>query len=210
MNKEKINALFKALNKAIPDPHTELNYKTNFELLIAVLLSAHTTDKSVNKATAKLFPVANTPKKILKLGEERLKQYIKTVGLHNSKAKNMIKTCEILIAKHHGNVPNSLEDLQNLAGVGSKTAKVVMNIAFDARFIPVDTHIFRVANRIGLAQNKNVLLVERKLEEIIPQKLKKNAHHLLLLHGRYVCRAKKPLCKECVIEKYCDYQSKNL
>lgn len=205
MNNTMISRLFEQLTLAIPQPKTELNYSSEFELLIAVVLSAQATDKSVNKATAKLFAVANTPEKILALGEEGLKNYIKTIGLFNTKAKNIILLCEKLLEKHNGQVPKTRSELESLAGVGRKTANVILNTAFGQPTIAVDTHIFRVANRIGLAHSNSVLAVEKELERVIPEKFKLDAHHLLILHGRYTCMARKPLCEQCVISGYCEF-----
>ncbi|WP_349432037.1 endonuclease III [Methylomarinum sp. Ch1-1] len=208
MNKEKRLAIFDRLAAAIPEPTTELNYSTPFELLIAVVLSAQATDKGVNKATAKLYPVANTPQAILELGEEGLKEYIKTIGLYNSKAANIIKLCRSLLEKHDGEVPQSREQLEALAGVGRKTANVILNTAFDQPTIAVDTHIFRVSNRTRIAPGKTVLEVEKKLEKWVPKQHKKDAHHLLILHGRYTCIARKPRCQSCVIADLCEYKDK--
>jgi len=208
MNQKQRLEIFDRLAAAIPDPTTELNYATPFELLIAVVLSAQATDKGVNKATAKLFPVANTPSDILALGEAGLKEYIKTIGLFNSKAAHIITLCRQLLDKHNGQVPQTREELEALAGVGRKTANVILNTAFGQHTIAVDTHIFRVANRTGLAPGKNVLEVERKLEKCVPKKHIKDAHHLLILHGRYTCIARKPRCPSCVIEDLCEYQYK--
>lgn len=205
MNNMMISRLFEQLALAIPQPKTELIYNSEFELLIAVVLSAQATDKSVNKATEKLFVVANTPEKILELGEEGLKNYIKTIGLFNSKAKNIILLCQKLLEKHNGQVPKTRAELEGLAGVGRKTANVILNTAFGEPTIAVDTHIFRVANRIGLAHSNSVLAVEKELERIIPEKFKLDAHHLLILHGRYTCMARKPLCEQCVISGYCEF-----
>lgn len=210
MEKAKIAKIFQKLHKAIPNPKTELNYNSNFELLIAVLLSAHTTDKSVNQATIQLFKIANTPELMLTLGENKLKKYIKSIGLYNTKAANIIKTCKILIDKHQSHIPNTREELEQLPGVGRKTANVILNTAFHKPTIAVDTHIFRVANRTKMAEGKNTTLVEKKLLEIVPAKFLPIAHHLLLLHGRYVCKAKKPLCCQCVICSLCEYENKNL
>ncbi len=209
MNKEKRRAIFERLAKAIADPVTELEYSTPFELLIAVVLSAQATDKSVNKATAKLFPVANTPQAILELGEDGLKSYIKTIGLYNSKAANIIKLCRTLLDKHNGDVPQTREQLEALAGVGRKTANVILNTAFKQPTIAVDTHIFRVANRTRIAPGKTVLEVEKKLEKWVPKQYKQDAHHLLILHGRYTCIARKPRCHSCVIEDLCEFKEKN-
>lgn len=203
-------AIFDRLAQAIPDPTTELNYSTPFELLIAVVLSAQATDKGVNKATAKLFPVANTPEAILRLGEDGLKEYIKTIGLFNSKATNIIKLCADLIAKHAGEVPQSREQLEALAGVGRKTANVILNTAFGQPTIAVDTHIFRVSNRTGIAPGKTVLAVEQQLNKHVPRQHKQDAHHLLILHGRYVCLARKPRCGECCIADLCEFKEKTL
>jgi endonuclease III len=208
MNAQTRLAIFDRLAAAIPNPTTELNYSTPFELLVAVVLSAQATDKGVNKATAKLFPVANTPQAILALGEDGLKEYIKTIGLFNSKAANVIKLCQTLIEKHGGEVPCQREALEALAGVGRKTANVILNTAFDQPTIAVDTHIFRVANRTGLAPGKNVLEVEKKLDKTVPKHHKKDAHHLLILHGRYVCMARKPRCPDCCIVDLCSFKEK--
>ena len=208
MNKEKRLALFDRLAIAIPDPETELQYSTPFELLIAVVLSAQATDKGVNKATAKLYPVANTPQAILALGEEGLKDYIKTIGLFNTKGANIIKLCQRLIEHHNGEVPQTRAELEALAGVGRKTANVILNTAFGQPTIAVDTHIFRVSNRTGLAKGKNVVEVEQNLEKWVPKQHKQDAHHLLILHGRYTCIARKPRCQSCVIEDLCDFKDK--
>ena len=208
MNKEKRQLIFDRLADAIPDPTTELQYSSVFELLIAVVLSAQATDKGVNKATSRLFPVANIPQAILALGEEGLKTYIKTIGLFNSKAKNIIALCAMLLEQHGGKVPDQRESLESLPGVGRKTANVVLNTAFGHPTIAVDTHIFRVSNRTRLARGKTVLEVERKLEKWTPAMHKKNAHHLLILHGRYTCVARKPRCGSCTIEDLCEYQEK--
>ena len=210
MNKAKRQEIFDRLAEAIPEPETELNYRTPFELLIAVVLSAQATDKGVNKATAKLFPVANTPKAILDLGEVGLKEYIKTIGLYNSKGANIIKLCGRLLEKHEGEVPESREALEALSGVGRKTANVVLNTAFGHHTIAVDTHIFRVSNRTRIAPGKNVMEVERKLEKWVPKQHKKDAHHLLILHGRYTCIARKPRCASCVIVDLCEFKGKIL
>ncbi|MDO9161463.1 MAG: endonuclease III [Methylococcaceae bacterium] len=210
MNAEKRLAIFDRLANAIPNPKTELNYSTPFELLIAVVLSAQATDKGVNKATDKLFPVANTPQAILALGEAGLKEYIKTIGLFNSKAAHIITLCQQLLAKHQGQVPATREQLEALAGVGRKTANVILNTAFGHPVIAVDTHIFRVANRTGLAPGKTVLDVERKLDKVVSAKHKKDAHHLLILHGRYTCIARKPRCSECIIAELCEFKEKQV
>jgi endonuclease-3 len=208
MNQKKRLEIFDRLAAAIPDPTTELHYTSAFELLIAVVLSAQATDKGVNKATAKLFPVANTPRGILSLGEAGLKEYIKTIGLFNSKAAHIITLCRQLLDKHDGQVPETREELEALAGVGRKTANVILNTAFGQHTIAVDTHIFRVANRTGIAPGKNVLEVERNLDKWVPKQHKKDAHHLLILHGRYTCIARKPRCRSCVIEDLCEYEHK--
>ncbi len=208
MNNEKRRAIFERLKSANPRPATELDYSTPFELLIAVILSAQATDKGVNKATKKLFAVANTPHTILALGEEGLKKYIQTIGLYNSKARNIIKTCALLIERHQGQVPHDREALEALPGVGRKTANVILNTAFGEPVIAVDTHIFRVANRTGLAPGKTVREVEDKLIRFIPAEFKHDAHHWLILHGRYTCTARKPRCAACVIADLCDYPSK--
>lgn len=194
----------------MPAPTTELEYRTPFELLIAVILSAQATDVSVNKATAKLFPVAHTPEKMLALGLNGLKPYIRTIGLFNSKAANIIKTCRILLHRHGGEVPRTRAELEALPGVGRKTANVVLNTAFGEATIAVDTHIFRVANRTGLAHGKTPLEVEKRLLRLTPEEFRKDAHHWLILHGRYTCKARKPLCGECVIEQWCEYRKKEL
>jgi endonuclease III len=208
MNQQKRQAIFDRLALAIPEPTTELNYATAFELLVAVVLSAQATDVGVNKATAKLFPVANTPEAILALGVERLKTYIKTIGLFNAKAANIITLCQQLLANHQGKVPETRMELEALAGVGRKTANVILNTAFGQHTIAVDTHIFRVSNRTQIAPGKNVLEVERKLDKWVPKNHKKAAHHLLILHGRYTCMARKPKCGQCVIADLCEYDKK--
>ncbi|MDZ7802923.1 endonuclease III [Thiohalophilus sp.] len=208
MNPEKRREIFKRLKKANPHPTTELNYRTPFELLIAVILSAQATDKGVNKATRELFKVARSPKKILELGESGLKEHIKSIGLFNSKAKNIIKTCQILVEQHAGKVPEDRAALEALPGVGRKTANVILNTAFGHPTIAVDTHIFRVSNRTGLAPGKTVLEVEKKLLKMVPEEYKKDAHHWLILHGRYICVARTPRCGACVIEDLCEYKDK--
>ena len=208
MNKEKRTEIFQRLRAANPYPTTELNYRTPFELLIAVILSAQATDKGVNKATDKLFPVANTPQAILALGEEGLREYIKTIGLFNAKGANIIKTCHILIEQHHAEVPEDRKALEALPGVGRKTANVVLNTAFGHPTMAVDTHIFRVANRTRIAPGKTVLEVEKKLLKFIPAEFLQDAHHWLILHGRYVCIARKPRCAACMIEDLCEYKAK--
>ncbi len=208
MNKEKRAEIYKRLKKHIPEPTTELNYETPFQLLIAVILSAQATDKGVNKATGPLFKDAGTPEQMLFLGEKGLKKYIQTIGLFNTKAKNVIKTCELLIEKHKGQVPEDRDALEALPGVGRKTANVILNTAFGHPTIAVDTHIFRVSNRTGLAPGKNVLEVEKKLIKFTPEQYKQDAHHWLILHGRYTCIARKPRCGSCVIEDLCDFKGK--
>jgi len=208
MNREKRTEIFTRLRAANPEPTTELEYKTAFELLISVILSAQATDKGVNKATAKLFPVANTPESILALGEDGLKKYIKTIGLYNSKAKNIITTCGILIEEHDSSVPEDRAALQALPGVGRKTANVILNTAFGHPTMAVDTHIFRVSNRTGIAPGKTVLAVEKKLLKFIPEEFLIDAHHWLILHGRYTCIARSPKCGECIICDLCEYRSK--
>ncbi len=208
MNKAKRHEIFTRLQQANPEPTTELVYANPFELLIAVILSAQATDVSVNKATAKLYAVANTPEAILALGEDGLKQHIKTIGLYNSKAKNIIATCRLLIEKHGGRVPESPQALEALPGVGRKTANVVRNTAFGHPTIAVDTHIFRVSNRTGIAPGKTVLEVEKKLLKFVPAEFRQDAHHWLILHGRYTCIARKPRCGSCVIEDLCEYRHK--
>ena len=208
MNKQKRIDILTRLRNENPHPTTELNYTNPFELLIAVILSAQATDKGVNKATEKLFAVANTPQAILDLGVEGLKEYIKTIGLFNSKAENIIKTCRDLIEKHQGQVPENREALEALAGVGRKTANVVLNTAFGHPTIAVDTHIFRVSNRTGFAPGKDVVKVEEKLLKVVPDEFKVDVHHWLILHGRYTCIARKPRCGSCIIEDLCEYKEK--
>ena len=208
MNKEKRIEILRRLRAANPHPTTELNFSSPFELLIAVILSAQATDKGVNKATDKLFPVANTPQAILALGVDGLKEYIKTIGLFNSKAENIIKTCRDLIEKHNGEVPEDRAALEALAGVGRKTANVVLNTAFGHPTIAVDTHIFRVCNRTGFAPGKDVVKVEEKLIKVVPAEFKVDVHHWLILHGRYTCVARKPRCGACMIEDLCEYKNK--
>jgi len=208
MNKQIRKEIFKRLKAHIPEPTTELHYRSPFELLIAVILSAQATDKSVNKAAGPLFAATNTPQTIYRLGESRLKPYIRSIGLYNTKAKNIIKTCKQLIAKHNGQVPAKRSDLEALPGVGRKTANVILNTAFGEATIAVDTHIFRVANRTNLAPGKNVLDVEKKLMKFVPKEYMKDAHHWLILHGRYTCIARKPRCGACVIEDLCEFKGK--
>lgn len=210
MNKQKRREIFERFRNQNPHPTTELNYKSNFELLIAVILSAQATDVSVNKATAPLYAVANTPQAILDLGLEQLKTYIKTIGLFNSKAQNIIKTCDLLIKRYNGEVPDQREALESLPGVGRKTANVVLNTAFGHPAMAVDTHIFRVANRIGLAKGKTPLAVELELLKNIESEFLQDAHHWLILHGRYVCTARNPHCGTCLIRDLCEYKNKNL
>jgi endonuclease III len=208
VNREKRAAIYARLAALDPSPKTELRYGSEFELLVAVILSAQATDVSVNKATQKLYCVANTPAAMLELGEAGLKRYIRTIGLFNSKAKNIIKTCRLLVERHGGQVPRDRASLEALPGVGRKTANVILNTAFGEPTIAVDTHIFRVANRTGLAPGKNVLDVEKKLLKFTPDEYKKNAHHWLILHGRYVCKAIKPNCPECALADLCEYKRK--
>ena len=209
MNKQKRTEIFERWQALNPNPTTELVYHSDFELLIAVMLSAQATDISVNKATGPLFEYANTPEALVKLGVTRLKQAIKTIGLYNTKAENVIKTCQQLIEKHHSRVPDTRAALEALPGVGRKTANVILNTAFGQPTMAVDTHIFRVANRIPLAPGKTVLEVEKKLLRNIPAAFLYNAHHWLILHGRYVCTARKPLCNSCPIEDLCEYRNKS-
>uniref|UniRef100_UPI00403DBFA3 endonuclease III n=1 Tax=Pasteurella multocida TaxID=747 RepID=UPI00403DBFA3 len=208
MNKQKRIEILTRLRDHNPHPTTELNYSSPFELLIAVILSAQATDKGVNKATEKLFPVANTPQAILDLGLDGLKEYIKTIGLYNSKAENIIKTCRDLIEKHNGEIPENRSALEALAGVGRKTANVVLNTAFGHPTIAVDTHIFRVSNRTGFAPGKDVVKVEEKLLKVVPDEFKVDVHHWLILHGRYTCIARKPRCGSCLIEDLCEFKEK--
>ena len=210
MNQEKRTAIYSTLRARMPAPTTELEYVNSFELLIAVILSAQATDISVNKATSKLYPVANTPESILALGVSGLKPYIRTIGLFNSKAENIIKTCRILIEQHDCEVPRTRPELEALPGVGRKTANVVLNTAFGEPTIAVDTHIFRVSNRTGIAKGKTPLEVEKRLVRMTPEEFKKDAHHWLILHGRYVCKARKPLCGECPIVEWCEFTRKEL
>ena len=208
MSPARRRAIFVRLREHNPHPRTELHYRTPFELLVAVVLSAQATDKGVNKATAKLFKVAHTPRAILDLGETGLKKYIKTIGLFNSKAKNIIKASEILVREHGGKVPHDREALEALPGVGRKTANVILNVAFGEPTIAVDTHIFRVANRTGLAPGKTPLEVEKKLLKAVPAEFRRDAHHWLILHGRYTCIARKPRCGSCIIEDLCEFKDK--
>jgi endonuclease-3 len=208
MNPAKRREIFLRLRAANPHPTTELEYTTPFELLVAVMLSAQATDISVNVATRNLFPVANTPQAILVLGEEKLREYIQRIGLYKTKAKHVILTCSLLVDNHGGAVPQTREELEALPGVGRKTANVILNTAFGQPAIAVDTHIFRVSNRIGLAPGKDVVEVEKKLLKFVPDEFKHDAHHWLILHGRYVCQARKPKCGACIIEDLCEYKDK--
>ena len=208
MNAGKRYEIFRRLAMTIPEPKTELNHNSVFELLIAVILSAQATDKGVNLATAKLYAVANTPSAIFALGVEGLEQYIKTIGLYHSKAKNVISTCQILVEQFNSIVPNTRDALESLPGVGRKTANVILNTAFGQPTIAVDTHIFRIGNRVGLAPGKTPLHVELKLMKVVPKEFMQDAHHLLILHGRYTCIARQPKCGECVIRDLCEYKAK--
>jgi len=208
LSRAEVVELFTRLRELNPHPTTELNYETPFELLVAVILSAQATDVGVNKATRRLYPVANTPRAILALGEEGLKKYIATIGLYDAKAKNVIAACRILVDDHGGEVPHDRAALEALPGVGRKTANVVLNTAFGEPTIAVDTHIFRVANRTGLAPGKDVRAVEDKLLKVVPDEFKQDAHHWLILHGRYVCKARKPDCPHCVIRDLCRFKDK--
>lgn len=210
MNPQKRHEIFRRLREANPNPRSELDYTTPFELLVSVVLSAQATDKSVNLATAKLYPVANTPQAILALGPTKLENAIKTIGLYRTKAKNVIALCRELIDKHGGEVPRDRASLEALPGVGRKTANVVLNVAFGEPTIAVDTHIFRIANRINLAPGKDVLEVERKLTKFVPEEFMHDAHHWLILHGRYVCKAQKPDCPRCIIADLCEYRDKTV
>jgi endonuclease-3 len=208
MNSEKRTEIFRRFHAATPHPTTELEYTTPFELLIAVILSAQATDVSVNKAMRKLFPVANTPAQIFALGVDGLIPYIQSIGLYRTKAKNVIETCRLLLSRHDGRVPHSSEELQALPGVGRKTANVILNTAFGQAAIAVDTHIFRVSNRTGIAPGKNVDEVERKLMKLVPEQFRMDAHHWLILHGRYTCVARLPKCWNCMIADLCEYKEK--
>ncbi|MBS4098520.1 MAG: endonuclease III [Sulfuricella sp.] len=208
MNADQRRAIFQRLQAANPEPTTELNYRTPFELLVAVVLSAQATDKSVNLATAKLFPVASTPRAIAALGQEGLEDYVKSIGLYKSKSKHLIETCRLLLERHGGEVPHDRAALEALPGVGRKTANVILNTAFGEETMAVDTHIFRVANRIGLAPGKTVLEVEKKLLKVVEKPFRRHAHHWLILHGRYVCKARKPDCGVCIIRDLCEYKDK--
>ncbi|KAL0263839.1 UNVERIFIED_CONTAM: hypothetical protein PYX00_011140 [Menopon gallinae] len=209
MNKSTIDKIFSILLKLTPNPKTELNYSNNFTLLVAVVLSAQATDISVNKATKELFTIIKTPQDIINLGEEKLKTYIKTIGLYNAKAKNIIELSKQLIQHHNNTVPNTLEQLVKLPGVGRKTANVILNVAFNKPTIAVDTHVFRVSNRIGLSNATTPLNTELQLLKNVPQKYIFLAHHLLILHGRYICKAKNPLCNKCPIKTYCKFYNLN-
>lgn len=208
MNAEKRYQIFSRLREQNPEPKTELEYSSPFELLIAVMLSAQATDVSVNKATRQLFPIANTPESLLALGVEGVKQYIRTIGLFNTKAENVIKTCALLIEKHQSEVPKTREALEKLPGVGRKTANVILNTAFRQPAMAVDTHIFRVSNRTNIAKGKDVLEVEKRLMRLVPKEFLLDAHHWLILHGRYVCIARKPRCNACIIEDLCEFKQK--
>jgi endonuclease-3 len=208
MSPAKREEFFRRLATAIPEPKSELEFATPFELLVAVVLSAQATDKSVNLATRSLFPVANTPKKIAALGVEGLEEYIRTIGLYRGKAKNVVALSQMLLDKHGGEVPRTREALEELPGVGRKTANVVLNVAFEELAIAVDTHVFRVANRTGLAPGKDPLAVETKLMKVVPKKYLRHAHHYLILHGRYTCVARKPLCGRCPVYAQCDFREK--
>ena len=208
MNKDIRTEIYTRLREKIPRPETELNYVNHFELLVAVILSAQATDISVNKATALLYPVANTPQGIYDLGVDKLKGYIKTIGLYNAKAENIIKTCRLLLDNFAGEVPRTREELESLPGVGRKTANVILNTAFREPTIAVDTHIFRVSNRTGLARGKTPLAVEKRLTKLTPEEFRLDAHHWLILHGRYTCKARKPECPSCVIRDLCEYRHK--
>ena len=210
MNNDKRTAIYSKLRELDPSPNTELRYDSPFELLISVILSAQATDVSVNKATDKLYPIANTPQELLELGVAGLKNYIRNIGLYNNKAENIIKTCRILIEAHNGVVPRTRPELEALPGVGRKTANVVLNTAFGEPTIAVDTHIFRVSNRTGLAKGRTPLEVEQRLNRLTPDEFRQDAHHWLILHGRYVCKARKPLCGECSLIEWCEYRRKEL
>jgi endonuclease-3 len=209
LNAQQCREIFTRFSVANPQPTTELQHSNPFELLVSVLLSAQATDKSVNAATARLFAVANTPQAMLTLGEAGLLRFISNIGLHKTKAANIIKTCELLLQRYHGQVPRDRKALEALPGVGRKTASVVLNTAFGEPTIAVDTHIFRVANRTGLAPGKTVLAVEKKLLAVVPEEFKRNAHHWLVLHGRYVCIARRPRCASCIIRDLCQYPNKS-
>tara|TARA_B100001123_G_scaffold440200_1_gene578705 strand:+ start:60 stop:695 length:636 start_codon:yes stop_codon:yes gene_type:complete len=209
MNREKRQEIFTRLRLETPNPTTELEYSSNFELLISVILSAQATDISVNKATNKLYKIANTPESITALGVKNLKSYIRTIGLFNTKAENVIKACKILIEKHNSEVPNTREELEALPGVGRKTANVILNTAFRQIAMAVDTHIFRISNRSGIAPGKNVMEVEKRLLRVVPEEFLLDAHHWLILHGRYTCLARRPRCSSCIIEDLCEFKQKH-
>ena len=209
MNREKRQEIFTRLRLETPNPTTELKYSSNFELLISVILSAQATDISVNKATNKLYKIANTPESITALGVKNLKSYIRTIGLFNTKAENVIKACKILIEKHNSEVPNTREELEALPGVGRKTANVILNTAFRQIAMAVDTHIFRISNRSGIAPGKNVMEVEKRLLRVVPEEFLLDAHHWLILHGRYTCIARRPRCSSCIIEDLCEFKQKH-
>jgi len=208
MTPQKIKKIFQRLQKESPLPKIELHYHTPFELLVAVILSAQATDKSVNKAADELFKVANTPKKILALGIDGFKKYVKSIGLYNSKSKNILSSCQILVDQHHSEIPHDRESLEQLPGVGRKSANVILNTAFGEPVIAVDTHVFRVANRTKIAEGKTVIDVENQLNKVVPNEFKMNASHWLVLHGRYVCIARKPRCSACLIQDLCEYELK--
>jgi endonuclease-3 len=210
LNRERVVLLYSALREANPEPRSELEFRTPFELLVAVILSAQATDKSVNIATRRLYPMANTPSAVLALGVDGLTPYIRHIGLFNAKAKNVIETCRLLLAQHDGEVPRDREALEALPGVGRKTANVVLNVAFGEPTLAVDTHVFRVANRTGLAPGKTPLAVEQKLLKVTPAEFMPHAHHWLILHGRHICVARTPKCPQCVIAPLCDYRPKTL
>lgn len=210
MKKKNIELLFQALDQSIPDPQSDLRFENNFELLISVILSAQATDISVNKVTPALFGVAPTPEAMVALGEDQIRYHIRTIGLYNSKAKNVFNCCRKLVESYNSQVPRTREELESLAGVGRKTAGVVLNIAFDEAAIPVDTHVFRIANRTGLVKAKNPLATEQALLKVVPKWVLKKAHHLLILHGRYVCKARSPECQNCCLLQYCEFSEKNL
>lgn len=210
MNRQKVQSLFSKLREANPSPKTELEHSSVFELLVAVVLSAQATDKGVNLATRKLFAVANTPQAIVALGEERLMDYVKTIGLYRTKSKNVLALCQLLIERFAGQVPQTREELESLPGVGRKTANVILNTAFGQPTMAVDTHIYRLGNRTKLAPGKTVLEVEKKLLKVIPKEFILDAHHWLILHGRYVCKARKPECERCIIQEECEYAAKSI
>jgi endonuclease-3 len=208
MHKKKVDQIFQILSQQRPAPKIELDFINNFTLFVAVVLSAQSTDKGVNKVTSRLFEVADDPYKMLMLGEAKLKEYIKSIGLYNSKAKNIINACQIMVDKHDNQLPNNFDDLCELPGVGRKSANVLLNSLFNQHTIAVDTHVFRVSNRLGLCKTKTPDATEFALVKKIPNKWKKYAHHWLVLHGRYICKARKPICNECVIYKLCEFDSK--